>query len=197
MPDGSLFDLVATVTAMRAHRSWLHYVGLATSRTVKHAQLVLSKYQVRVHSVTADVGGRGPFVAAAGAGAGAATSIACADVAHRAALLALEAKGCAAWDAGGDGGEGNGGERGGNGGERSDAHAAAAAAHAWPAFAPAEAGGGSEEAAGADTPARVRLMPLVQWYDTTHVASTWYYRRFVFDRRARRVAKGGFIEDKV
>jgi len=34
-------------------------------------------------------------------------------------------------------------------------------------------------------------------YDSTHVASTGYYRRFVFDPRYKRVAKGGFIEDKL
>jgi hypothetical protein len=196
MPDGSLFDLVATVTAMRAHRSWLHYVGLATSRTVKHAQLVLSKYQVRVQTVTADV----REVAGDGAGAGAATSvesamssIQCSDGAHQAALLALEAKGCAAWDAGGDGGERDCSDKVGP----EDAPSAAAAPHASheDAFEVIEAEGGEED--NDDVPARIRLVPLVQWYDTTHVASTWYYRRFVFDRRARRVAKGGFIEDKV
>lgn len=43
----------------------------------------------------------------------------------------------------------------------------------------------------------VSLLPLVQWYDSTHVASTRYYRDFVFNARAKRVKRGGFIEDKL
>lgn len=46
-------------------------------------------------------------------------------------------------------------------------------------------------------PDAVSLVPLVQWYDSTHIASTAYYRNFVFDRRVKRVTKGGFIEDKL
>jgi antitoxin (DNA-binding transcriptional repressor) of toxin-antitoxin stability system len=53
-------DLVAVVRGMRRHRGWLHYVGLATSRTIKHAQLVLSKYKFRVSTVTADTGPLAP-----------------------------------------------------------------------------------------------------------------------------------------
>jgi hypothetical protein len=170
MPDDSLVDLVATVKAMRAHRSWMHYVGLATSRTIKHAQLVLSKYQMRVQSVTASIYGHQ-----------AASSMESTDEVHSKALLALEAKGCPEWDASSNGGEGeckidvHASESGPDSTERTD----------------------EENDENDDEPSHVRLVPLVQWYDTTHIASTWYYRRFVFDRRARRVAKGGFIEDKV
>jgi hypothetical protein len=52
-------DLVEVVKGMRRHKGWLHYVGLATSRTIKHAQLVLSKYKVRVATVTADTAANG------------------------------------------------------------------------------------------------------------------------------------------
>ena len=79
---------------------------------------------------------------------------------------------------------------GGGGGPRTDdaAHADVlgrledAGAATWDQPPPAAAGG---QPAGGE----LRLIPLVQWYDSTHVASTAYYRRFVFDRRARRVAK--------
>ena len=48
-----------------------------------------------------------------------------------------------------------------------------------------------------DASREVRLLPLLQWYDSTHVASAEYYRHFVFSRRVKRVARGGFIEDKL
>jgi hypothetical protein len=170
MPDESLVDLVATVKAMRTHRSWLHYLGLATSRTIKHAQLVLSKYQMRVQAVTAAVRGHA-----------AAASIECSDEVHRKALLALEARGCPEWDASSNGGEG---------GIEEDVSISEGKTEL-------NESNSRENDVNIDEPSQVRLVPLVQWYDTTHIASTWYYRRFVFDRRARRVAKGGFIEDKV
>lgn len=44
---------------------------------------------------------------------------------------------------------------------------------------------------------QLRLIPLLQWYDSTHVAATKYYSDFVFDPRIKRVARGGFIEDKL
>ena len=45
---------------------------------------------------------------------------------------------------------------------------------------------------------QLRLVPLLQWYDSTHLCATEHYRHFVFGRRKgkRLVAKGGFIEDK-
>lgn len=45
----------------------------------------------------------------------------------------------------------------------------------------------------------LRFMPLLQWYDSTHLCATEHYRSFVFGRRngKRLVAKGGFIEDKL
>jgi hypothetical protein len=45
----------------------------------------------------------------------------------------------------------------------------------------------------------LRFVPLLQWYDSTHLCSTHHYRSFVFGRRngKRLVAKGGFIEDKL
>ena len=45
----------------------------------------------------------------------------------------------------------------------------------------------------------LRLMPLVQWYDSTHVCATAHYRRFVYgpEGGGRLVAKGGFVEDKL
>eukprot|EP00930_Biecheleria_cincta_P075221 TRINITY_DN62391_c0_g1_i1.p1 TRINITY_DN62391_c0_g1~~TRINITY_DN62391_c0_g1_i1.p1 ORF type:complete len:675 (-),score=71.09 TRINITY_DN62391_c0_g1_i1:56-2080(-) len=42
----------------------------------------------------------------------------------------------------------------------------------------------------------LELVPLVQWYDSTHVCLTAHYRNFVFGPR-KLVARGGFIEDKL
>lgn len=42
----------------------------------------------------------------------------------------------------------------------------------------------------------LRLIPLIMWHDSTHFASTAYYRSFVFGER-NLVSKGGFIEDKL
>jgi len=42
----------------------------------------------------------------------------------------------------------------------------------------------------------VRFIPLIMWHDSTHFASTEYYRNFVFGPR-KLVAHGGFIEDKL
>jgi hypothetical protein len=42
-----------------------------------------------------------------------------------------------------------------------------------------------------------KLVPLVQWYDSTHVCRLQYYRDFVYSRKKLRVKKGGFIEDKL
>ena len=39
----------------------------------------------------------------------------------------------------------------------------------------------------------LRLLPLLQWIDSTHIASADYYRRFVFSTSPRRT-KGNFIE---
>mmetsp|Transcript_27061 Transcript_27061/g.83081 ORF Transcript_27061/g.83081 Transcript_27061/m.83081 type:complete len:313 (-) Transcript_27061:361-1299(-) len=39
------------------------------------------------------------------------------------------------------------------------------------------------------------VVPLLQWYDSTHVASTDHYRHFVY--RGDLVKKGGFVEDKL
>jgi len=39
------------------------------------------------------------------------------------------------------------------------------------------------------------MMPLIQWYDSTHICEVEYYRKFVFGPR-KLVARGGFIEDK-
>mmetsp|Transcript_20137 Transcript_20137/g.63357 ORF Transcript_20137/g.63357 Transcript_20137/m.63357 type:complete len:255 (-) Transcript_20137:28-792(-) len=39
------------------------------------------------------------------------------------------------------------------------------------------------------------LMPLLQWYDSTHVCSTRHYRDFVY--RGDLVKRGGFVEDKL
>lgn len=44
--------------------------------------------------------------------------------------------------------------------------------------------------------AGLQFLPLIQWYDSTHVCETKYYREFVFGPR-KLVAKGGFIEDKL
>lgn len=41
------------------------------------------------------------------------------------------------------------------------------------------------------------FVPLVQWYDSAHIASTKHYREFVFSTEAKRVSKGGFIEDQL
>lgn len=41
------------------------------------------------------------------------------------------------------------------------------------------------------------LVPLLQFYDSTHLALTGYYRDFIFDPKRRLVARGGFVEDKV
>ena len=38
---------------------------------------------------------------------------------------------------------------------------------------------------------------MIMWHDSTHFASSEYYRSFVFGRRRRLVTKGGFIEDKL
>ena len=45
--------------------------------------------------------------------------------------------------------------------------------------------------------AGVRLLPCVQFLDSTHIAKTQWYRDFVFDPERRLVARGGFIEDKL
>lgn len=39
------------------------------------------------------------------------------------------------------------------------------------------------------------IVPLIQWYDSTHICSTKHYRDFVY--RGDLVKKGGFIEDKL
>ena len=39
------------------------------------------------------------------------------------------------------------------------------------------------------------LVPLLQWYDSTHVCSTRHYRDFVY--RGDLVKRGGFVEDKL
>lgn len=44
---------------------------------------------------------------------------------------------------------------------------------------------------------RAFLVPLLQFYDSTHLALTGYYREFIFDPKRRLVARGGFVEDKV
>ena len=61
------------------------------------------------------------------------------------------------------------------------------------AAAEAAAAGPAEEGDG------LRLLPLLQWYDSTHLCGTAHYRDFVFGERGgrRMVAKGGFIEDKL
>lgn len=41
------------------------------------------------------------------------------------------------------------------------------------------------------------LFPLLQFYDSTHVALAEYYRGFIFARETHLVARGGFVEDKV
>ena len=42
-----------------------------------------------------------------------------------------------------------------------------------------------------------RFIPMIMWHDSTHFASTQYYREFVFSRRQILVTRGGFIEDKL
>lgn len=42
----------------------------------------------------------------------------------------------------------------------------------------------------------VRFMPMIMWLDSTHFASTDYYRNFVFGPR-KLVSRGGFIEDRL
>ena len=42
----------------------------------------------------------------------------------------------------------------------------------------------------------LRFIPMIMWHDSTHFASTSYYRDFVFGRR-HLVSRGGFIEDKL
>eukprot|EP00440_Ansanella_granifera_P059449 gb/GFBE01064436.1/.p1 GENE.gb/GFBE01064436.1/~~gb/GFBE01064436.1/.p1 ORF type:complete len:341 (+),score=48.35 gb/GFBE01064436.1/:1-1023(+) len=42
----------------------------------------------------------------------------------------------------------------------------------------------------------LRFIPLIYWHDSTHFASTAYYREFVFGKR-NLVSRGGFIEDKL
>lgn len=39
------------------------------------------------------------------------------------------------------------------------------------------------------------VVPLIQWYDSTHICATAHYRDFVY--RGDLVKKGGFIEDKL
>lgn len=41
----------------------------------------------------------------------------------------------------------------------------------------------------------LQVLPLVQWYDSMHLAQADYYRNFVFGPR-KLVVRGGFIEDK-
>lgn len=45
----------------------------------------------------------------------------------------------------------------------------------------------------------LKLMPLIQWYDSTHVCSTAHYRQFVYGAQGggNLVKKGGFVEDKL
>lgn len=42
----------------------------------------------------------------------------------------------------------------------------------------------------------LRFIPMIMWHDSTHFASTAYYRDFVFGPR-HMVSRGGFIEDKL
>jgi len=39
-----------------------------------------------------------------------------------------------------------------------------------------------------------KFLPNVQWFDSTHICKTKWYKKFVFDRRKRLVSRGGFIE---
>jgi hypothetical protein len=40
------------------------------------------------------------------------------------------------------------------------------------------------------------LVPLLYWYDSTHIASVEYYNSFVFHPK-RHLKRGGFIEDEL
>jgi hypothetical protein len=80
----------------------------------------------------------------------------------------------------------------------------APASPAWKAAAAAAAAsdrGSTSDEAGARQ--QLRFVPLLQWYDSTHICATSHYRDFVFGWRGppgagkRLVAKGGFIEDKL
>lgn len=42
----------------------------------------------------------------------------------------------------------------------------------------------------------LKMLPLIQWYDSTHICQVSHYRGFVFGPR-RLVSSGGFIEDKL
>ena len=41
---------------------------------------------------------------------------------------------------------------------------------------------------------RRRLLPCLTWYDSTHIATTRYYKEFVFGSSEKLVTKGHFIE---
>ena len=41
------------------------------------------------------------------------------------------------------------------------------------------------------------LLPCLQWYDSTHLAWSDFYRDVVFSRDLKLVSRGGFIEDKL
>jgi len=148
------FDLLKVVKGMRRHYHWCHYVGLPTSRTIKHASLILSKYRVRVSTVHADVGDREAC----------APRVASEDKVHLKALLGTTLSQPKT----------NQNEYESKSSDASDGW--------WDS---------------SDRENCMDLVPLIQWYDSTHIASTSYYRNFVFERRAKRVAKGGFIEDKL
>eukprot|EP00301_Raphidiophrys_heterophryoidea_P013894 c2145_g1_i1.p1 GENE.c2145_g1_i1~~c2145_g1_i1.p1 ORF type:complete len:361 (-),score=80.21 c2145_g1_i1:246-1286(-) len=45
--------------------------------------------------------------------------------------------------------------------------------------------------------ASFRMVPLIQWFDSTHICQTDHYQNFVMNRKNRFVAKGGFIEDRM
>ena len=125
------FRLLDAVQAMHTHRAWLHYIGLPTSRTIKHRTLVLSKYNVRLASFTVRV--------------------------HEPKFTSTDKE-------------------------------AAMSGKAGRAC--------NSERKGTDM-RYLHLTPLIQWYDSTHLASTMYYRDFVFSCHVKRVARGGFIEDKL
>ena len=40
-------------------------------------------------------------------------------------------------------------------------------------------------------------MPLLYWYDSTHVCTTHFYREFLFGAKSRHLKHGGFIEDEL
>ena len=46
-----------------------------------------------------------------------------------------------------------------------------------------------------DSESTDQVVPLVQWYDSTHICETRHYREFVY--RGDLVKKGGFVEDKL